>query len=113
MYNKYFLRLILNDVSLVHTFGWSLTGTATLIETLIGLSRVISTIRRILSDFPPFLDSKNIKEIITNSCIVNRQSLLMKFYFVIFKFLAFSILEIYVFIYGIRAKKTIGTKYYK
>lgn len=65
MHNKYFLRLIVNDVSLVHTFGWSLTGTATLIETLIGLSRVISTIRRILSDFPPFLDSKYLIKMIS------------------------------------------------
>jgi len=54
----------------VHTFGWSLTGTATLIETLIGLSRVMSTIRRILSDFPPFFGSKNIRTILFNhACI--------------------------------------------
>lgn len=58
---KYFLRLIVNDVSPVHTFGWSLTGTATLMETLIGLSRVMSTIRRALSDFPPFFRSKKKK----------------------------------------------------
>lgn len=61
MYNKYFHPLIVNDVSLAHTFGWSLTGTDTLMETLIGLSRVISTMRRTLSDFPPFLASKNVR----------------------------------------------------
>lgn len=78
MYNiiEYFLRLIVNDVSLEHTFGWSLTGTATLMETLIGLSRVMSTIRRVLSDF---LVSTNTSTFLFNRYIIIIHNIIILF----------------------------------